>query len=202
MTIDRQVHPHSLDLFLAERQGQIIQSLQNNPVVTVDYFHSPGDEERGNVQTIYFGVIRRGGVFDVWAFDEEEEEPLIWLDSFHSSDLAKSHLLGKASEMQAEKGDRLDEQKDELWEERKLSLPTLIPPFRYVDNANHSRGVVLEFRSDVGELFEQIPWLMTPMEWPTDFNCKLYDAEGNPCWVEVSHRGEMVLVPSSPETKN
>jgi hypothetical protein len=198
MTIDKQDRPPSLDLFLAEHQGEIIQSLQDNPVVTVEYFDSPKDEERGVVQTIYFGVLQRGEVFDVWAFDEEQDEPLVWEDSFRSLDLAKSHLLRRASEVQAEKGDWLDEQKDVLWEEWKSSLPTLLPPFKFFDNATCSRGVILEFQSDVAELVEQNPWLLAPKDWPTGYSCKLYDAEGSLCWVAVSHRGEMVLAPSSP----
>ena len=198
MTSDKQVRPPSLDLFLIEHQGQLIQSLQDNPVVTVDYFASPRDEARGIVQTIYFGVSQRGQVFDVWAFDEEQEEPLVWEDSFRSPDLAKSQLLRRASETQAQKGDWLNEQKDVLWEEWKSSFPALFPPFRFFDNATSSRGVVLESQADVAELVEQNPWLLTTKEWPADYSCKLYDAEGSLCWVAVSHRGEMVLVPSSP----
>ncbi|MCC6513756.1 MAG: hypothetical protein IT187_07060 [Geothrix sp.] len=199
MTIDKQVRPPSLDLFLAEHRELIVQSLQDNPMVQVDYFNSPTDEARGVGQTIYLGVFQRGEVYDVWTFDEDRDEPLFWEDSFRSSDQAKRHLLLRASELQAEKGDVLDEQKDEMWEDRKSSFPALIPPFSYFDNASMSPGIVLEGQGDVIELFELNPWLLAQNEWPAGYTSKLCDAEGRPCWVEVSHRGEAALLPLGPE---
>ena len=193
MNSEKQVRPPSLDIYLVRHRTDIVQSLEANPTVKVEFFDSPADEVHGLLHTISFGIFPRGEVFDVWRFDEDLDEPLVWEDSYRSADLAKHHLLCRASEVQTQKGDLLNEQKDDLWEEWKISRVTLLPPFKFYDTGSSAHGVLFEFQMDVEELFERNSWLLSPNEWPTGYGCKLYDSEGKQCWVKLSHRGEFAL---------
>jgi len=152
----------SLDDFLARSREEILHSLQFCPMVQVTYTDSPLEEERGITRDVFFGVYPRGSVFDVWTLHEDAEDSLVWEDSFRSPDLAKKHLLLRASQIQAEKGELLDEQKDVLWAEMKVFLPTHIGPFDFISNSLRPPSCALEFEADVFELFEQHSWLLDP----------------------------------------
>ena len=122
----------SLEEFLARNREAIFRSLYNHPMVEVAYAETPREESRGITASIYFGVLPRGSVFDVWTLDEDADDPLVWEDSFRSVESAKKHMLLRASEIQAVKGELIDGQKDAMWQELKASIPALVGPFEFV----------------------------------------------------------------------
>ena len=195
MSTDRLGFPPSIEDFLTRNREEILKNLDLNPTVQVTFADSPREEERGITKDIYFGVYPRGNVFDVWSLHEDADDPLVWEDSFRSFDLAKGHLLLRASQVQTEKGELLDQQKDVLWEDMKFFLPTLIGPFRFSHSSLYPTGCELEFATNVIELFEQNCWLLDKELKESASNGVLCDATGSRCWVAVSHRGEYVLVP-------
>ena len=187
----------SLEDFLARNREEILHSLHLCPMVQVTYADTPREEEHGITKDVFFGVYPRGNVFDVWTLHEDAEESLVWEDSFRSPDLAKKHLLLRASQIQAEKGELLDQQKDVLWAEMKGFLPTHIGPFDFIGNSLRPPSCALEFETDVFEYFEQHSWLLEQDQATTEPHCALYDANGSRCWVAASHRGELVMIPYS-----
>ena len=199
MSTDRRRCQPALDDFLARHREEILRSLHFKPMVQVTYADSPGEEELGITKHIYFGVYPRGTVFDVWTLHEDADDPLVWEDSFRSEHLAKNHLLLRASLVQAEKGELLDQQKDVLWEELKFFIPTHTAPFYFRHSTLCPSGCSLEFEADVIELFEQNKSLLDQDQMTAGDHASLYDANGSRCWVAVSHRGELVLTPYAPE---
>ncbi len=185
----------SLEEFLARNREAIFRSLYNHPMVEVTYAETPREESRGITASIYFGVLPRGSVFDVWTLDEEAEDPLVWEDSFRSLEQAKKLLLLRASEIQTMKGELIDGQKDAMWQELKASLPALIGPFEFVHSTHFPHGCSFEFECDVLEFFEENSGLLIPAEGAEAGLGSLYDGSGSRCCVAVTHRGEMALIP-------
>jgi hypothetical protein len=82
---------------------------------------------------------------------------------------------------------------DQEWEDRKSTFFTRTGPYEFRNNTDYRDGWTLETEEDVFEFFRKNSELLRPEELGNAYECQLLDHAGEPCWVEVSHRGEKVL---------
>lgn len=175
-------------------KAQIVATLSERPDKVIGYYLNPESEACGSRTSCSLGAIKRGGLWEVWSW-EEESGSLVYGAAFTDRSVARAKAREWAEQILAAVEDDLADQKSAEEEQRLPSGCGLTGPFVFSDSNDFEEGWELDDEEEVFAFFRRREYLLRPEEWGNCYSCSLLDDNQRSCWVALNLQGEMRLYP-------